>query len=199
MGACARYSVYYFTDEIALERERLAQVKEDELERFKLEKDAEIKSAIARAAEANRIAEAERLERIKIEEKLAWRSLTADQQQKIVSKLIKFPGTPFQVRVFQEPEALRFMNQILDILHSANWAQLPIVAAMEITTKYGTVGVSLSAGVIINVDASHESDLGPAGKALVTALAKERIASEFRIIKVERQPERIHVAIGKKP
>jgi hypothetical protein len=199
LGACAGYSTYYFTDQISMERQRIAKDKEDELERFKAEKDAEIRSAIARAAEANKIAETERLERIKIEEKLAWRSLSADQQQQIISKLVRFRGAPFQVRVFQEPEALRFMNQMLDILHSANWTQLPIVAAMEITTKYGTVGISLGAGVSIYVDASHESDLGPAGKALAAALAKQRIASEYKIINIERQPDRIHVAIGKKP
>jgi len=206
LGACAGYSVYYFTDELSMEREKIAKDKEAELERFKIEKDAEIKSAIAhaaeanaRAAEANRIAEGERLERVKIEEKLAWRSLTADQHKRIVAKLSKFPGTPFQLRVFQDPEALKFMNQIADILHAATWVQLPIVAAMEISSKYGSVGVSLSAGVIITVDTSRESDLGPAGKALAAGLANERIASEFKITKIERQPERIHVQVGKKP
>jgi uncharacterized OsmC-like protein len=206
LGACAGYSVYYFTDEIGLERERITKDKEAKFERFKAEKDAEIKSAIAqaaeanaRAAEANRIAEGERLERVKLEEKLAWRSLSADQHKRIVAKLSKFSGTPFQLRVFQDPESLKFMNQIADILHSATWTQLPIVAAMEISSKYGTVGVSLSAGVIITVDMSRESDLGPAGKALATALDAERIASEFKVAKIERQAERIHIQVGKKP
>ena len=50
LGAFAGYSVYYFTDEISLQRERVAKEKEAELEHFKLEKGAEIASAITRAA-----------------------------------------------------------------------------------------------------------------------------------------------------
>lgn len=53
LGAFAGYSVYYFTDEISLLRQKLAEEKEQELERFKIEKGAEIESASARAAEAN--------------------------------------------------------------------------------------------------------------------------------------------------
>lgn len=134
-----------------------------------------------------------------LEEKLAWRSLSTDQHQKIVTKLSKFPGTAFQLRVFLDPEALKFMNQLADILHSAAWEQLPVVATTEVSGKYASAGVSYSAGVIITVDQSRESDLGLAGKALATVLSDERIASEFKIATIERQPERIHVQVGKKP
>ena len=44
LGAVAGYSVYYFTDEISLQREQLAKDKEAEFERFKVEKDTEIKN-----------------------------------------------------------------------------------------------------------------------------------------------------------
>ena len=60
LGAFAGYSVYYFTDEISLQRERVAKEKEAELEHFKLEKGAEIASASMQAAEA--IARAAKLE-----------------------------------------------------------------------------------------------------------------------------------------
>jgi hypothetical protein len=174
--------------------------KAKEAETKALQFEASIASSRARAEEARQIAERERLERVKIEERLAWRSLGgADQQQRIVTKLKKFPGTPFVLRVFQEPEALRLLNQVVDILHSATWVQKPIVAATEISTKHGAAGISLGLGIIISVDPSRASELGPAGKALVAALADERIASEFRVVALQLQPEIIHIAIGKKP
>jgi hypothetical protein len=125
----------------------------------------EAAKANERAAEANRIAEGERLERVKIEQRLAWRSLEdTDQQQRIVSKLKKFPGTPFVLRVFQELEAFRLLNRIVDILHSAIWVQKPIVAAMEISTKHGAAGMTVSSGIMVSIDPSRASQLGPAGR-----------------------------------
>lgn len=162
--------------------------------------EAEIASSSARAEEAKRLAERERLERVKIEERLAWRSLAAvDQQQRLVSKLKTFAGIPFTIRVFQEPEALRLLNQIVEILHSASWAQKPIVAAMEVSTKYGAAGISVDSGIIIRVDQRRAHEFGAAGKALAAALADERLASEFAITTLQFQPEVIHIAIGKKP
>jgi hypothetical protein len=113
--------------------------------------------------------------------------------------LKKFPGTPFTIRVFQEPEAFRLLNQIVDILHSANWAQKPIVAAVEVSTKYGAAGLTVSSGIIASVDPSRASELGPAAKALSAALEDERIVSRFRIVTLQHQPEMILIEIGQKP
>lgn len=242
-GVFAGYSVYFFTDEINMERERLAKGKDAELERFKVEKTAEITSASARsdtaitegkrieseasvkiseakaiAAKANeraqglenenlklkgtvatlqeRAAKAEK-DLLEVQERLAWRDLSVEQQARILAKLKKHSGAEFDIRVFQEPEALRFLNIMIEILHSAGWIQRPVDAAFEITTKYGVAGVSLSGGVIVRNAPSHP-ELREAANALATALVAEGIAAKTTQDGVERNPERIHIAIGKK-
>lgn len=155
-----------------------------------------VETDLANQRERAAIAERSLLE---LQEKLAWRSLNTKQQERIVAKLKAFPRTPFQLRVFQEPEAIRFMNQIADILRSADWVQQPVVAAMLMTSKYGDVGMTLSSGIIVNIDTSRTAELDSAARALAAALDSEGVASEFKIITIQNQPERIHIAIGKKP
>jgi hypothetical protein len=50
-----------------------------------------------------------------------------------------------------------------------------------------------------HVDATHESELGPAAMTFFWALLEERIATDLKIISIERQPERIHIEAGKNP
>jgi len=60
--------------------------------RLRVIQEREIANLGAVAAEANRKAEEERLARIKIEERVAWRRLTKDEQSKIGSRLRHFSG-----------------------------------------------------------------------------------------------------------
>ncbi len=59
--------------------------------------EARVAEATARAAEANKKAEEERLERVKIQEKLAPRHLSAEQRQGIAVRLRPFAGTKINV------------------------------------------------------------------------------------------------------
>lgn len=60
----------------------------------------ELSKARAELTETQKQLKKEQQARLEIEEKLAWRNLSADQQKRIFAKLNKFPGTPFQLRVF---------------------------------------------------------------------------------------------------
>src|SRR5216683_271102 len=76
-------------------RKRLDAVKEAEIARLNKEAGGARKAAgeaIERAASLEKQAEEERLARVKIEEKLADRHLTPEQQHAIVAKLHKFSG-----------------------------------------------------------------------------------------------------------
>lgn len=136
LAACAGYSVYYFTNEISLERERL-------LERFKLEKTAEIQSASARAAEADaRAAEAVRSlrgleielvrqreraaraekELVEIQERLKPRRITDAQRGLLIQALQKSPKGPLTIATpIGDAEAQMFARQIREILESSGW------------------------------------------------------------------------------
>jgi|CXWL01.1.fsa_nt_gi hypothetical protein len=217
-GAFAGYSVYYFTDEISMQRE-------GELHRFKIEKDAEIASANEKISKAGAIAaraneRAEELENenlklegtvatlqgraakaekelLEVQAHLAWRDLNTEQQAKILVGLKKHSGVEFDIRVFQEPEALRFLNVMVEVLHSAGWIQRPGDGVIEISTKYGVAGVTLSGGVIVR-NAKSNPELSKAANALVASLMAEGIAARSTEDEVDRTPGRIHVVIGKK-
>lgn len=64
--------------------------------------ESDIASANSRAAEAMRIAEQERLARVKIEEKLAWRDLSPEQEKSLSSKMQPFTGQRFKLITYQD-------------------------------------------------------------------------------------------------
>lgn len=224
-GTIAGYSVYFFTDEISMARESIAKDKDARFERFKMEKDAEIASAsatsleakavAARARERTEILENENLklkgtvatlqnlaakaekDLLEVQERLAWRDLNVEQQARVLAKLKKYSGTEFDIRVFQEPEALRFLNVMIEILHLAGWIQRPVDAAFEITTKYGVAGITLSGGVIVR-SAQSRPELGAAANTLSAALLAEGVAAKTTKEGAERSSERVHIVIGKK-
>ena len=82
-------------------------------------KDAAL--ANERAPEANKIAEGERLARLKLEEKLAPRNLGQEPRHRIEGKLKAFPGTPYELGVNPVPEATRFLEVIDGVLRSSGW------------------------------------------------------------------------------
>lgn len=224
-GALAGYSVYYFTEEISVERARIGREKDEELERFKVEKNAEISSANVRISEAKAIAakaneRSEGLENenlklkgtlailqvraakaeknlLEVQGRLAWRDLNVEQQARVLGKVKEHSGAEFDIRVFQEPEALRFLNIVVEVLHAAGWIQRPVDGVFEIGTKYGNAGVTLSGGVIVK-NAKNSQKLSEAAKALVDSLMAEGIATKSSEVEADGTPGRVHVVIGKK-
>lgn len=126
---------------------------------------AEAATANARAAEANRIAEGERLARIKIEERLAWRLLNPEQQSRIASKLSGFKGN--RVDVGASPvtvEAGRFAKQIQEVLARAGWTSdltkgpMDLVASgIVVRTTTDPRGVMIGLAVVDALNAEHFS------------------------------------------
>jgi len=108
--------------------ENLAQ--QGEIERLKKE-SAGIRSDTARAleraahaeqkaAESNRIAEEERLARIKIEEKLAPRQITSEQQAKLSLKLKPLIGKKVDITILSgNPETDKFGHSLVSALRAA--------------------------------------------------------------------------------
>ena len=172
-----------------------AQAKRESL--LKEDLETKIRDAEAAAANAKGLAEKERLARLKIEESLAPRELNADQQGKLATLLRKFSGTEFEIRVFKDPEPLKLLNILVEVLHSAGWVQKPVEAAMEISTKYGVAGFTLDTGVRIRIDPRYPKFMAGAN-ALVTGLVAERIDAVVTEAALEIHPERMHIAIGKK-
>lgn len=118
-------------------------------------------AANARAAEANKIAEGERLARVKIEEKLAPRSITPEQISGLSKRLKPYAGISIDIlQVGESPEITHFRSLI----------EMPLRAAGLIVFSSTAVGsgsfIGLSVGVL--VDASESEKI--AASALLSAL-----------------------------
>lgn len=147
MGVSAITSMKYR----ALNRQ-LLKAQADQAQR---EKDATARSiadANARAAEATQKAEQERLARVKLEERIAWRSLTAEQQSQIGSVLRRFAG---QLALIQynvnDLEAETFGDDIASALQTADWRVSEPLAILEMREGPVPLGTNppLETGVTI--------------------------------------------------
>ena len=127
LAAIAGGFAYYFSSRVDIQ-------KDSAFARFRLESTERIAAANSAAAEANerskryesyiasansgaaeamRIAEQERLARVKSEEKLAWRDLSPEQEKSLSSKMQPFTGQRFKLITFKDdPETLRLTGKI---------------------------------------------------------------------------------------
>ena len=81
-----------------------------------------IAEANARAAEANKIAEQERLARLQLEAILAPRGLNAEQANDLIDKLKPFAGQKFDLFIYSnDGEVVFFTNVLSNILQLSGW------------------------------------------------------------------------------
>jgi hypothetical protein len=165
-------------------------------------KDAAL--ANERAAEANKIAEDERLARAKIEEKLAPRTLTEEQQKRIEAKVAPFSGTPFELAVDPEPEAISLVTIIDSVLRSANWLNkesenksfrfaFDLASGSKVEQVYGS-GVTIGMSKILLIKRYRS-----AAEALTQALRAEGIKTTLEYLPdSDPSPNNVHVIIGSK-
>jgi hypothetical protein len=105
---------------------RLRLIQDAELERMRLETaqaNARAAEANQRAAEADAKTEKERVERMKIEEKIAWRTLSLKQWESIASKL-RWNRPKNSVPIWasrNDAEIMSFANSLGNALQIANW------------------------------------------------------------------------------
>jgi hypothetical protein len=108
--------------------------------------------AVARAAEAHRMAESERLERIKIEESVAWRRLTKDQQSKLADRLRPFSGESVLLQYnLNDLEADSFALDLASALQLAKWKVFEPLAVMTMREGPVPLGTNppLERGVVV--------------------------------------------------
>lgn len=154
-------------------RRRLDTAKELEIARLNKEAGEARKAAgdaIERAASVEQNAEKESLARIKIEERLAWRVLSPDQQARMASKLSDFRG--YRVDIGTSPdtvEGARLAGQIQAVLTSAGWLANKTAGMMDI----------IASGVVVRTTTDARGV--KAGLALVEAL-------RLSTLKQARQP-----------
>jgi hypothetical protein len=168
---------------------------EEALER--LHKDAEglrlqIAQANERAANNEReatvlqkLAEDERLARVKIEEKLAYRHLNDEQREHVWAKLEAFAGQ--KVNLFalgSDPERLAIGSDIASALHRGGWIIYGFAETMA--------NRPLLSGIVVEVNDDASESAREAAKSLVLALRAEQL-----IVIGPQPPERVyHATLG---
>ena len=165
-------------------------------------KDVDIANAQKAAAEANRIAEGERLARLKLEEKLAWRKLTPEQQNRIASKIKSFDGQKYDLFVVNEAEPMNMLRIVDDILQKSGWKKVPPTDPNQIIVPdlWAAVSEGSRTKISIQVAPSQEANLGNRATTLASALEAEGIAAfPSKNPDNERRQDIISIVIGTKP
>jgi hypothetical protein len=122
---------------------------------------AQIAEAQARAAEANQKAEGERLARVKIEERLAPRSVSPERFSAIVSTLVLFPATSISIwQAGETPEIGGMARTVLAATQAARWD----------VNLWTWTGAGPFIGLIIVTKPEATPQIVAAGDALASAL-----------------------------
>jgi len=126
-----------------------------EIERLKKESgliSSEVAKANERAAEANRIAESERLARVKLESRMAWRRIDGKEHDALVAQLKTHAGAVVEVFQHGELEASTFADDIIKTLRDSGWAVRVTGAGLVLPPQYGLrciVNANSSAGQLL--------------------------------------------------
>jgi hypothetical protein len=131
------------------------------------DKDLKIAQAMEGAATAKKVAEEERLKRIKIEEKMADRRLSPDQRRIVRDKMRGFPPQSWQsITSSNDGEARGLGSDIEEALSGAGW---PVPRRIADQTALPIRGVVIEFGTGANSTTQAAAD------ALAKALRSERL------------------------
>jgi hypothetical protein len=180
---------------------KLSRIKDRALRIELKEKDDQIATtqrqaaeANLRAAGANKIAEEERLARLKLEARLAQRSLKGESGKAVADAIEQFAPQVFDILWYSDdPGSANLANDLNAVLQHAGWV-------LDRSNEW--LGFSVVTGVVIEFAPSKADAFGPACNALESALQKEGIAATVRPRvddDKEKQPERLRIKVGRKP
>jgi hypothetical protein len=174
---------------------------EEKAENFRLDiakANERAAEADARAAIATQKAEEEHLARVRIEEKLAGWSITAQDQARLIERLKGFNGTPFDLGA--DPSEAGFMEVIDSLLLAAKWnRQIPKpdnqLGQILLNSK---ARINFVSGFFVEYAASKDKEFRPAASVLIDGLRTAGIPAEGQIATNEPDVTAIHIIVGKK-
>lgn len=151
---------------------------------------AQVAVATAEAAKAN-------LELAKLK---TARTLSAEQQKRISSKIEAFPDTPFDLWVSTDSDSTALMSLIDEAIRGGKWQFKPA----GIIQFAGKAGIIADSGVSIHFAEEHQDVFEKPALTLANALKEEgiQVKAVFRDsadANKDKNREAIHVMIGSKP
>jgi hypothetical protein len=148
--------------------------------------------AESETARLNKLAEEERLARVKIEERIAWRTLTQEQQHRIRNELMPFSGQEFSLATYRDDqECMGLYNTLNSIAVAAGW-KYP-------NPTWGTLLGILEQGITLRLSPSANEITKHAANALATALKHEGMATTIVFDPPAAPVNSIQIRVGKKP
>jgi hypothetical protein len=156
---------------------------------------------IAKANEAAKQAEARAVEaQLALERFKADRTLSDEQQKRIVLKLKPFAGQKFAFAVYPNPESLKFLKLIADVLKSSLWERIdPQIGSVNVEAAGGLAGEAFDAGISA-FTAPDDTAARPALTAFASAVSAEGhpCAAHFTAQLTGKTPKAITIMIGAK-
>jgi hypothetical protein len=123
------------------------------------------------------------------------RTLSQEQQSRIVEKLQTYARAPYDVSVANGPEPAVLLMRIDEMLGAAKWVHRNHDASAD---QFGRIDPSTVDGVSIEIAESKREDWEPTVIALILALRAEGIFANGTA-NPDADPSAIHLAIGNKP
>jgi hypothetical protein len=140
---------------------RISDNKDRAFNEFRVTSETRVAELQKLTAEANQKAEEERLARVKIEARLAPRSVSPEQFAAIVSALAPFPATPISIwQAGETPEIGSVARTVLAATQAARWD----------ANLWTWTGVGSFLGLIVATKPGATSEITAAAEALTTAL-----------------------------
>ena len=149
-----------------------------------------IAEAELKAAKANQIAEEERLARVKIEQKIAPRSLSGEQQSKIAETMRPYEGQKYEIITYDDdPESVGLTTMIKQTLQAAGWEALN---SNHYIWPYGSIKIAVTIEFSIK-------EFKDRAEALANKLEEQGILASARSRQLTGQKDLIRISVGKKP
>jgi hypothetical protein len=179
--------------QLSATQDLLSQAKDSQLALDLREKDKKIAEAQREAAAADaRAVEA----KLQLEELKTPRTPGKDAYAKVLAKLKRFKGTPYDLFSSGEQESIALMELIDSLLHEAGWTfTAPEPNSMIFDGKAALISHS---GVGIEIPEEQNVKFNPPAIALSTALEKEKIDSGARALRDDSRRKVLHVMVGSK-
>ena len=136
-------------------------------------------------------AEADRLARVKLEQKLAPRALSGEQQKEIAAAIASFAPQKFQFVMYQDDaEVSGLARAMLPVLLTAGWVGVP---------QQGFLAMQLEIGVRVEFSPDKEAEFAGAASALSNALNAAGVAATWGARDKLESSDDIKIRVGKKP
>jgi hypothetical protein len=172
----------------------------DALEQYKIDAGKEVAtakesaaSALERAAGAEQRAAEANLELARLK---SPRTLSPEQQTRLVDKLKAFSGQKYSFNVFPDPEPINLLRLIDNVLKNAGW--------MRIDSQVGDIviegaGSAHDTGLQIGIKRTSSAALQQLAAFLAQSLTSEELPASPAYIAELKFDDAININVGKKP